>query len=129
MKPLSRRRALTRLGAGLWAGAAIAALGPGALRLARAQGLREIEIVAQRFRFEPAVIDLKRGEPVLLLIRSLDYIHGFHVPDLGLRSDLLPGTVTSLRMTPKQAGQLDFLCDNFCGDGHENMHGHFNVLD
>ena len=88
--------------------------------------LREINIVAQRFKFVPDVIALKVGEPVLLLISSLDYIHGFNVPDLNLRSDLLPGLVTPIRLTPTQAGRLDFLCDNFCGDNHEEMHGRFN---
>lgn len=129
MTRLSRRCAVGKLLGGLFSGAAVASLGPGFARLARAQGVREISITAQRFRFEPAVIDLKRGETVLLQIHSLDYIHGFHVPALGLRTDLLPGTVSSLAMTPKQTGRLDFLCDNFCGDGHENMHGHFNVMD
>ncbi len=108
-------------------GAGATALGLSALRLAHAQTVRQIEIVAQRFQFVPAVMELKVGEPVLLLIHSLDYIHGFNVPDLGIRTDLLPGLVTPVRMTPLQVGRLDFLCDNFCGDGHEDMHGHFNV--
>jgi cytochrome c oxidase subunit 2 len=120
----SRRHLLSRL----CAGAALAGLGLAGLRRAQAQGGREIAIVAQRFRFTPDVIDLQRGEPVLLQIHSLDFVHGFHVPALGLRADLLPGMVTPLRLTPLQAGRLDFLCDNFCGDGHETMHGHFNVL-
>jgi cytochrome c oxidase subunit 2 len=108
-------------------GAGATALGLSTLRLAHAQTVREIEIIAQRFKFVPAVVELKAGEPVLLQIRSLDYIHGFNVPDLGIRTDLLPGLVTPVRMTPLQVGRLDFLCDNFCGDGHEDMHGHFNV--
>lgn len=120
----TRRRAI----AGLCAGAGVAALGPPGLRLARAQGAREIAIVAQRFRFEPAVVEVKAGEALLLQIHSLDFVHGFQVPALGLRADLLPGMVTPLRLTPLQPGRLDFLCDNFCGDGHETMHGHFNVL-
>ena len=129
MKLWSRRRAIAGMCTGLCAGAGAVALGLAGLRQARAQSAREIEIVAQRFRFTPDVIEIKVGEPVLLLIRSLDFIHGFSVPDLGLRADLLPGMVTPVRMTAQQSGRLDFLCDNFCGDGHETMHGRFNVLD
>ena len=103
----------------LLAGAA-AGLGLG---VAGAQSPREIEIAAQRFRFTPNVIPLKAGEPVVLLIRSLDFAHGFFVPDLHLRTDLMPGRVVRLALTPPAPGPLAFLCDNFCGDGHETMHG------
>jgi len=112
-----KRRDLLLMGAA--AGAALTA--------ARAQVPREIEITAQRFKFTPAEIPLKAGEPVVLLIRSLDFAHGFFVPDLDLRTDLMPGRVTRLALTPKARGQLAFLCDNFCGDGHEGMDGHFDV--
>jgi cytochrome c oxidase subunit 2 len=105
----------------------LAAVGAGAGVVARAQAPREIEVTAQRFRFTPNVIPLKAGEPVVLLIRSLDFAHGFFVPDLNLRTDLMPGRVTRLALTPQVAGQLAFLCDNFCGDGHEGMDGHFEV--
>jgi cytochrome c oxidase subunit 2 len=121
----SRRRAVV----GMAAGAVGAVSGLMVWRAAHAQSTREIEVVAQRFKFTPSVIELKLNQPVLLLIRSLDFIHGFHVPDMGIRSDLLPGMVTPIRLTPTQQGRIDFLCDNFCGDGHEEMHGHFNVTD
>lgn len=88
---------------------------------------REIEIVAQRFKYEPAEIPLKVGERVVLAIRSLDFIHGFNIPELGIRADLVPGKITKVELQPKVAGPIDFLCDNFCGDGHEEMHGRFIV--
>lgn len=122
--PKSRRQALM----GLVAGTGTFLIGIAEWRTAHAQAVREISIVAQRFKFVPNVIELKVGEPVLLLISSLDYIHGFNVPDLRIRSDLLPGLLTPIRITPTQVGRLDFLCDNFCGDAHEEMHGQFNVL-
>jgi len=112
-----KRRHLLLLGATAGAG----------LTAARAQAPREIEITAQRFHFTPNVIPLKAGEPVVLLIRSLDFAHGFFVPDLNLRTDLMPGRVVRLALTPKEPGELAFLCDNFCGDGHEGMDGHFQV--
>ena len=83
----SRRQVLT----GIVAGAGAALMGIATWRTAHAQSVREISIVAQRFKFVPDAIELMVGEPVLLLIRSLDYIHGFNVPDLGIRADLLPG--------------------------------------
>lgn len=98
-----------------------------ATRGATAPPPREIEIVARRFSFTPNEIPLQVNERVVLVIRSLDFVHGFKVPDLHLRADLIPGKPTRIELRPREAGNLDFLCDNFCGDGHEGMHGRFVV--
>ena len=82
-----------------------------------------IEVVAQRFRFTPNEIALKAGQPAILAITSLDFVHGFKVPELGIRTDLLPGRVTSVAIKALAPGRYDFLCDNFCGGGHEEMNG------
>jgi len=88
---------------------------------------RVIEMTARRFVYEPSEITLKAGERVVVAIRSLDFVHGMNIPDLGMRLDLVPGRVTRLELQPKAPGTIDFLCDNFCGDGHEQMHGRFIV--
>jgi cytochrome c oxidase subunit 2 len=109
---------------------AIAAAGAVALRggVAHAQGEpRVIEMTAHRFAYEPDEIELKTGERVVIAIRSLDFTHGMNIPDLGMRLDLVPGRVTRLELQPKAPGVIDFLCDNFCGEGHERMHGRFIV--
>jgi cytochrome c oxidase subunit 2 len=82
-----------------------------------------IDVVAQRFRFTPNEIALKAGQPAVLAITSLDFVHGFNVPALGIRTDLLPGRVTSVAIGALAPGRYDFLCDNFCGGGHEEMNG------
>ena len=38
-----------------------------------------------------------------------------------------PGKVTRLAFTPRKSGTFDFYCDVFCGDGHDEMDGHFIV--
>jgi cytochrome c oxidase subunit II len=121
MNALTRRNFLRRCGGvGLALGAT--ALGAGRL-LAQDEEGRVIEMEARRFRFTPNEITVRRGEAVTLAIRSIDFTHGFSLPDLGLRSDLIPGKVTRIKLTPTRAGKFTFLCDNFCGDGHENMNG------
>ena len=90
---------------------------------------RIIKIVAQRFFYTPAEIVLKTGEPVRLEFTSRDFVHGFKIPDLDIRADLPPGQVTMVRLTPQTAGVYDFLCDNFCGSGHEEMGGKIIVRD
>ncbi|OYV02418.1 MAG: hypothetical protein CFE45_00385 [Burkholderiales bacterium PBB5] len=88
---------------------------------------REIAVTARRFEFVPAEIVLKVGEPVVIAVTSLDFIHGMNIPDLKQRHDLVPGRVTRIALTPREAGVIEFVCDNFCGDGHEEMHGRFVV--
>jgi cytochrome c oxidase subunit 2 len=88
---------------------------------------RVINIVAQRFSYTPNEIVLKKGQPVVLEFTSLDFVHGFKIPDLNIRADLPPGKVTKVRITPEKEGVYDFLCDNFCGSGHEEMSGRIIV--
>ena len=90
---------------------------------------RRIKIQAKKFEYTPNIIILKTGQPVVLEFTSVDFIHGFKIPDLNLRADLPPGQITKVRFTPDKAGQYDFLCDNFCGSGHEEMSGKIIVKD
>lgn len=90
---------------------------------------RVIKIVAQRFSYTPNEIVLKTGEPARLEFTSLDFMHGFNIPDLKIRANLPPGQVTVVHLTPQKAGIYDFLCDNFCGAGHEGMEGRIIVKD
>ena len=104
--------------------------GAAALRASVAQDgaqPRVVEITARRFNYEPSEIALKAGERVVIAVRSLDFVHGMNIPDLGKRFDLAPGKITRFELQPVQAGVIDFVCDNFCGEGHEQMHGRFVV--
>ncbi len=82
-----------------------------------------IKIVAKKFDYTPNVIKLKKGVPVILEFTTLDIVMGFKVPDLGVRTDIVPGKVTRVRLVPEQAGTFPFVCDIFCGSGHEEMTG------
>lgn len=84
---------------------------------------RVIKIEARKFRFAPNVIELKKGEAVVLELTAVDFPHGFSVPDFKVRADLIMGKPVQVRLKPEQVGQFGFLCDNFCGSGHEEMAG------
>lgn len=103
--------------------------GASALAVAPHSDATVIKVVAQRFHYTPGEIVLQRGKPVVLAFTSLDFVHGFKVPELGIRADLPPGKVTEVRLTPDKTGTFDFLCDNFCGGGHEEMSGRIIVVD
>ena len=86
-----------------------------------------VKLVARRFRFEPSEIALNAGQESVIEITSIDFVHGFNIPDLKMRSDLPPGRITKVRVKFDEPGDYAFLCDNFCGDHHEEMSGKFVV--
>ena len=94
-----------------------------------ARGERIVQITARRFEYTPRRITLKRGEPVVLELTSLDRDHGFRSDDLGIRADVKPGQTTRIRLVPAQVGRFPFACDVFCGDGHEDMAGEIDVVE
>ncbi|MBI2736752.1 MAG: cytochrome c oxidase subunit II [Rhodospirillales bacterium] len=103
----------------------IALLAGSALGTARlaAETPAEIRISAKKFEFTPNKVTAKVGQPVVLVLTSEDRIHGFKMPDLGVRTDIVPGQETRLALLPDKAGSFTFFCDVFCGGGHEDMDG------
>jgi cytochrome c oxidase subunit 2 len=61
------------------------------------------------------------GKPIKMLLRSIDVIHDFYVPEIRAKMDLMPGLVSYFWFTPTKAGQFDVLCAAFCGIGHPQM--------
>jgi cytochrome c oxidase subunit II len=87
----------------------------------KAQPVQTVEILAQKFNFTPDEIKVKKGIPVDLELTTLDRLHGFNVPGLGLRAEIVPGETTHVRFTPDKVGRFIFRCDIFCGENHEDM--------
>ena len=107
----------------LMAAAGALALGSiGALVIAKPKE-RVIKISARKFEFVPREIRVKRGETVVLRFTAPEVPMGFSLPDFAVRADIVPGQVTTLRLTPDKTGSFGFLCDVFCGTGHEDMNG------
>ncbi len=83
-----------------------------------------IKITAKNFEYNPNVIKIKAGVPVVFEFTSLDRVHGFTVPDLGgVRLTIEPGKINRVTILAPKAGTYEFHCDIFCGDGHEGMTG------
>lgn len=83
--------------------------------------------MARRWSYEPATITVQKGVTSVLELRSEDVQHGFNVPGLGLRADVLPDRVTRVVVKPTAAGKFLFHCDYYCGSGHEMMEGELVV--
>ena len=105
--------------------AVVLLVGAASLVLAKSkdQGERVVPIKVKRFEYVPKEVTLKKGVPVVLELKSVDVPHGFSLPDLGVRADVLPGQTARVRIVPKQTGRFVFHCDIFCGTGHEDLEG------
>src|SRR4029077_7809673 len=81
-----------------------------------------VQVVAKKFTFEPAVIQVTAGEPVLLVIRSADTAHGFAIRELNIDIQIPRGgeAVTAGFIAPP-AGRYEVSCTEFCGSGHGQM--------
>ena len=87
--------------------------------------LKEFNITAKRFSFEPSTITVNLGDRVKLNITvpAGDTTHGITIPDFGVRQDLPPGQTTTVEFTASKTGTFDFKCDVVCGEGHSEMAG------
>jgi cytochrome c oxidase subunit 2 len=82
---------------------------------------RRIEVTAKRFAYEPAEVTLKAGEPVVIVITSVDVPHGLRFKELNLNAKISKGKASELTFTPTQVGDFVGQCSVFCGSGHGSM--------
>ena len=73
-------------------------------------------------------IVIPEGRPVIFTLTSTDVVHAVHVPELGLKQDAYPGTLTTFRTTPTDQGSYRLYCAEFCGAGHSKMLGTVRVV-
>jgi cytochrome c oxidase subunit 2 len=83
---------------------------------------------------------LIKDKPVNFIINSRDVIHDVGLPQFRLKMDAVPGTPTSLWLTPKYTTkemkvitknpdfQYELACDQLCGNGHYSMRGIIEVV-
>ena len=67
------------------------------------------------------------GKPIKVLLRSIDVVHDFYVPEFRAKMDLMPGLVTYFWFTPTRTGTFEIICAGFCGIGHSQMRGNVVV--
>jgi cytochrome c oxidase subunit 2 len=82
---------------------------------------RRVEITAKRFEFTPAEITLKKGEPVVLVLKSDDVPHGLRFKELNLNIKASKGQTGEVPITPDKTGDFTGQCSVFCGSGHGRM--------
>jgi cytochrome c oxidase subunit 2 len=78
---------------------------------------------------EGGELHLPVDRPVKLVLRSVDVLHDFYVPEFRAKMDLVPGMVTYFWLTPIRTGTFQILCAELCGVGHSGMLGSVAVVE
>ena len=68
-------------------------------------------------------IHLENNKPVKILLRSVDVLHNWYVPQFRAKMDAVPGLVTYYWFEPTKVGEYEVLCAEYCGVGHYAMRG------
>ena len=91
---------------------------------AQSQEPRVIEVIAKRFAFEPAEIEVTVGEKVTFAVRSADGVHGIEIKKFKVKKEIPRGAEpVMIEFTAKEAGRFPIVCSEYCGDGHDDMKG------
>lgn len=103
----------------------VAAMLVAALMLVQANSAQpaplRIEVIAKRFEFTPGEITLKKGEAVILVLKSADVPHGVRFRELGVEVKAGKGQTSEATFTPIKTGTFVGHCSVFCGSGHGSM--------
>jgi cytochrome c oxidase subunit II len=91
-----------------------------------------VEAIGYQFGFQyryPKLSQPVSGEmhlpvnvPTTIHITSRDVIHGFWIPELRMKADMVPGLINTIRVTPQIPGTYRIVCTEFCGVLHGAMH-------
>jgi cytochrome c oxidase subunit 2 len=102
----------------------------------------QIEVVAQKYFWEykydngsvvgtstaDEPLYIPKDRPVYLHITSTDWLHAFHVPDMGLKQDAFPGQYNTIKTVAYEEGAYQLYCAEYCGVGHAGMLGKVQVV-
>ena len=76
---------------------------------------------------EASDLHLPIDRPVKVLLRSIDVLHDFYVPEFRAKMDMVPGMITYFWFTPTRTGEFEVLCAELCGTGHAFMRGYVHI--
>ena len=76
----------------------------------------------------PTVV-LPANQDVYFSVSSDDVIHGFHAPELGLKTDAIPNQQNYLKTNISETGTYQGYCSEYCGIAHSQMYFNIKVVD
>jgi cytochrome c oxidase subunit II len=122
-------KAVALLAAVVCALAATTVAGPPQPGRALAPESGPVEVVASRAGFKPRVLNIRKGEPLRLVVRTADDEHCFALDAFRIEKRLRPGKPVSVELTPDRAGTFPFNCCLETGTAAETEKGQLVVAE
>jgi heme/copper-type cytochrome/quinol oxidase subunit 2 len=84
-----------------------------------------LSLWGEKGAIERPVLEVSKGDLVVLRLRSSDVVHGFSLKDFGVfvSDGIQPGKTTIVSFRADKVGSFTFSCNAICGDNHQNMQG------
>jgi len=89
----------------------------------------EVHFDAKMWMFQPNYIKLPTDSQLDIFLSSKDVLHGLFIADTNVNLMAIPGTIANATHTFSRPGRYQIICHEFCGSGHQNMHGVIEVVD
>ncbi len=89
--------------------------------------VKEFDIEAFQFGFEPSTITVNNGDRVRIRLTSRDVTHGFSIMQFNVKTEIEPGKTSVVEFTANKSGNFTFFCSFYCGDGHSEQNGQLIV--
>lgn len=74
-------------------------------------------------------IHVPLGQPIRVVLTSLDVIHDLFIPAFRIKVDAVPGRYTELWFEATKVGTYHLFCAEYCGTYHSGMIGKVTVMD
>jgi cytochrome c oxidase subunit 2 len=71
---------------------------------------------------------IPQGQPIKLLMESVDVNHSFFVPAFRIKEDVIAGKINTLGFTADETGDYDIACAEYCGLKHSMMYTKIVVM-
>ncbi|GAB3317985.1 cytochrome c oxidase subunit II [Haloplanus salinarum] len=68
------------------------------------------------------------GQDIYFNVTSSDVLHAFHVPEMGLKQDAMPGQSNVIKTRTLETGTYQGYCAEFCGVAHSQMYFEIKVV-
>jgi cytochrome c oxidase subunit 2 len=90
--------------------------------IAGAGDVREFQITAMKFAFDPDRIEVTEGDTVRLIVRSSDGRHGLGLKPFKIKREIpKSGEPITVEFVASEAGEFEITCTEWCGKGHKKM--------
>lgn len=92
-----------------------------------APGRRTFEIVARRYAFTPATVEVREGDLVKIVFSTEDIPHSFTIDEYRIAKRATPGRPVTFEFQADRPGRFVFYCNLTTEDGCKKMRGELVV--